>query len=89
MNVNAILQEVPSLTREDLYHYERQGYNKPRKVRKGNSRRNDYSEKDVLLVRLLHYYRQLEFWRGQSTKWAYEKALEDINSGRTSPPVFR
>lgn len=89
MNTRAVLDQVPSLVREDLYHYERQGYIKPRKGGDGKRKRNNYSERDVQLVKLLHYYRQLEFWRNKSTRWAYERALEDVNSGRTTPPVSR
>ena len=81
MNARDILERVPSITRSDLYRYEAKGYIKPTKKTIGRATRNDYSDRDAELARLIKYYEMTGSSEGRTLDKAYQMALADMGKG--------
>ena len=71
-----ILDAIPGLTRDKLSYYERMGYIKPKKSKRGTLHYASYSEKDLLLIERAYYYIN---GFGSRPSIAFEKAQGEVN----------
>lgn len=84
MYVNEILEKIPGINRSQLAWWEKVGYLKPAKVKRGKHLRRIYTEDDVVIIETaLPYYR-----KGVKTRRAFELALQDLRLRRkaAAPP---
>ena len=79
MTTGEVIAQVPGLTYARLYYFEAKGFIRPRKVSSGKVERNDYSEKDLQLIKALQHYSS----QGFPPKVAYQKAMAE----QKTPPL--
>lgn len=75
MNAGAILYEVDGLTRDKLTYFVRAGYLNPKKNERGSLSYNDFSDKDLFLVkRAWEYIKTYDM----KTKSAFKRAKNEF-----------
>ncbi len=79
MTTSEVLRKI-DIPRHKLYYLEQKGYVIPKRVPMGDLEAREYSAQDVVKVRLIWKYLR----KGLKHKTAYRKALEELNSGRSS-----
>ena len=79
MKTSEVLQRI-DIPRHKLYYLEQKGYVTPKRIPMGDLEAREYSAQDVAKVRLIWKYLK----KGFKHKAAYRKALEELNSGRSS-----
>ncbi len=75
MKTAEILKEI-DIPRHKLYYLEQKGYIKPRRIPMGDLEAREYSDEDILKIKLIWKYLK----RGFKHKTAYQKATEEMNS---------
>lgn len=75
MNAGEILERVEGLTHDKLTYFVRAGYLRPKKIKRGSLNYNDFSEKDLELVKLAWDHIQSY---GTKTSIAFEKAKAEV-----------
>lgn len=85
MRASQLMNNIPGITMDHLYNWERQGYLAPNRISVGKKQIRDYSEKDVHLLKAMWSYYQ----KGLSPKNAYRNATEEIVKSPLSafPPL--
>ena len=73
MKTSEIIHKV-NIPRHKLYYLEQKGYVSPKKVPMGDLEAREYSEQDLIKVRLIWKYLK----KGFKHKVAYEKALREL-----------
>lgn len=73
MKTADVLREV-KIPRDKLYYLENKGYIKPRRIPKGEMEVREYSQEDVVKIKLIWKYLQ----QGFKHRIAYQKALEEL-----------
>jgi len=79
MKTSEVLKKI-DIPRHKLYYLEQKGYIAPQRIPMGDLEAREYSPQDVAKVRLIWKYLK----KGFKHKAAYRKALEELNSGRSS-----
>ena len=79
MKTAEILKKV-DIPRHKLYYLEQKGYITPKRVPMGDLEAREYSEEDILKIKLIWKYLK----RGFKHKTAYQKAIEELNGSRVS-----
>ena len=77
MNAGNILQQVDGLTHDKLTYFVRPGYLNPKKIKRGSLDYNDFSEKDLFLVRRAWEYIQTYDMRIKAAFKRVENAFND------------
>ena len=86
MRASKLMSNIPGITMDHLYNWERQGYLAPNRISVGKKQIRDYSEKDVHLLKAMWSYYQ----KGLSPKNAYRNATEEIlKSPLSAFPLLR
>ena len=75
MSPSEVLDIVNGLTRDQLSYYSRMGYVNTKKVRKGKNDYNEYTPKEVAILKKAYYKIDRH---GTSPKRAFEKARKEI-----------
>lgn len=78
MKTAEILKKV-DIPRHKLYYLEQKGYISPKRIQMGDLEAREYSEEDVLKIKLIWKYLK----RGFKHKMAYQKALEEMKAVNT------
>ena len=81
MNAGNILQQVDGLTHDKLTYFVRAGYLNPKKIKRGSLDYNDFSEKDLFLVRRAWEYIKTY---DMKTKTAIKRAENEFNDPQMS-----
>jgi hypothetical protein len=82
MRASKLISNIPGITMDHLYNWERQGYLAPSRISVGKKRVRDYTEKEVLLLKAMWSYYQ----NGLSPKNAYRNAMVELSKkSRFSP----
>ncbi|HUK55942.1 MAG TPA: MerR family transcriptional regulator [Nitrospiria bacterium] len=76
MKTADILKKV-DIPRHKLYYLEQKGYINPRRVPMGDLEAREYSEEDILKIKLIWKYLK----RGFKHKTAYRKAIDEMKAG--------
>ncbi|HEY4485470.1 MAG TPA: MerR family transcriptional regulator [Nitrospiria bacterium] len=76
MKTSEILRKI-DIPRHKLYYLEQKGYIAPRRIPMGDLEAREYSEEDVLKIKLIWKYLK----RGFKHKMAFQKAVEEIKTG--------
>ena len=79
VKTSEVLRKI-DIPRHKLYYLEQKGYIAPKRIPMGDLEAREYSPQDVAKVRLIWKYLK----KGFKHKAAYRKALEELNSGRSS-----
>lgn len=79
MKTSEVLEKI-DIPRHKLYYLEQKGYISPQRIPMGDLEAREYSPQDVSKVRLIWKYLK----KGFKHKAAYRKALDELNSGRSS-----
>jgi DNA-binding transcriptional MerR regulator len=79
MMTTSELLRIVDIPRDRLYYLEHKGYISPRKVPRGELQAREYSDEEVLKVKLIWKYLQ----QGFKHRVAYAKALEEL--GQATP----
>jgi len=79
MKTAEILKKV-DIPRHKLYYLEQKGYITPKRIPMGDLESREYSEEDILKIRLIWKYLK----RGFKHKTAYQKAIEEMKAGGAS-----
>lgn len=74
MRASKLMSNIPGITMDHLYNWERQGYLAPSRIRVGKKQIRDYSEKEVHLLKTMWSYYQ----KGLSPKNAHRNATDEI-----------
>jgi len=77
MNAGKILEQVEGLTQDKLTYFVRAGYLNPKKIKRGTLQYNDFSKKDLELVKVAWDYIKAY---GTKTNVAFEKAKNELNN---------
>ncbi|MCB2141128.1 hypothetical protein KQH27_00305 [bacterium] len=75
MNAGELLKEVDGLTHDKLTYFVRAGYLQPRKIKRGSLNFNDFTLKDLKLVKIAWDYIQSY---GTKTSMAFDKAKTEL-----------
>jgi DNA-binding transcriptional MerR regulator len=82
MRASKLISNIPGITMDHLYNWERQGYLAPGRITVGKKQVRDYTEKEVYLLKAMWSYYQ----NGLSPKNAYRSATEELSKkGRIAP----
>jgi DNA-binding transcriptional MerR regulator len=73
MKTSDILEKV-KIPRHKLYYLEQKGYVTPRRIPMGDLEAREYSEEDLIKIRLIWKYLQ----KGFKHKVAYSKAVQEM-----------
>ena len=79
MKTSEILRKI-DIPRHKLYYLEQKGYIAPRRIPMGDLEAREYSEEDVLKIKLIWKYLK----RGFKHKTAHQKAVEEMKTGNGS-----
>ena len=79
MKTSEILQKI-DIPRHKLYYLEQKGYIAPKRIPMGDPEAREYSPEDVVMIQLIWKYLK----QGFKHKAAYRKALEELNSVKSS-----
>ena len=82
MKTAEILKKV-DIPRHKLYYLEQKGYITPKRIPMGDLESREYSEEDILKIRLIWKYLK----RGFKHKTAYQKANEEMKASGASVRV--
>lgn len=77
MNAGEILEQVDGLTNDKLTYFVRAGYIQPKKIKRGSLNYNNFSEKDLELVK--HAWNYIKSY-GTKTSVAFEKSKAEIEN---------
>jgi DNA-binding transcriptional MerR regulator len=85
MTTHEILKQLPGLSRDTIYYWERRGWiaSSPATARSGEASRREYSDEEFRKIQKIWKYYQ----EGLRPEKAYERALKDlkeVKSGRSS-----
>jgi hypothetical protein len=83
MRASKLMSNIPGITMDHLYNWERQGYLAPGRISVGKKRVRDYSEKELHLLKAMWFYYQ----KGLSPKNAYRTAADEISKKSPFSPV--
>jgi DNA-binding transcriptional MerR regulator len=75
MRASKLISNIPGITMDHLYNWERQGYLTPARISVGKKQIRDYSAKDAHLLKAMWSYYQ----QGLSPKNAYRNAAEELS----------
>ena len=75
MKTAEILKKV-DIPRHKLYYLEQKGYIAPKRIPMGDLESREYSEEDILKIKLIWKYLK----RGFKHKTAYQKAIEEMKA---------
>ncbi len=75
MKTAEILKKI-DIPRHKLYYLEQKGYIAPKRIPMGDLESREYSEDDILKIKLIWKYLK----RGFKHKMAYQKALEEMKA---------
>lgn len=78
MKTSQILEQI-GIPRHKLYYLEQKGYISPERIPMGDLEAREYGKADVEKIRLIWKYLK----KGFKHKAAYQKALEELDGGRT------
>ncbi len=78
MKTSQILEQI-GIPRHKLYYLEQKGYIAPERIPMGDLEAREYGKADVEKIRLIWKYLK----KGFKHKAAYQKALEELDGGRT------
>lgn len=76
MNAGEMLEKVDGLTHDKLTYFVRAGYLKPKKIKRGSLHYNEFSDKDLQLVKVAWDYIKAY---GTKTSIAFEKAKAETD----------
>lgn len=71
-----------AIPRHKLYYLEQKGYINPKRIPMGDLQAREYSEEDILKVRLIWKYLK----RGFKHKAAYQKAIKEMKARPVGSP---
>jgi len=72
----AEILKIIDIPRHKLYYLEQKGYISPKRIPMGDLEAREYSEEDILKIKLIWKYLK----RGFKHKMAYQKAIEELKS---------
>ena len=75
MKTAEVLNHI-DIPRHKLYYLEQKGYVSPKRIPMGDLEAREYTEEDVIRIKLIWKYLQTGF----KHKIAYQKAMEDLRS---------
>jgi DNA-binding transcriptional MerR regulator len=78
MKTAEILKKI-DIPRHKLYYLEQKGYIAPKRIPMGDLEAREYSEEDILKIKLIWKYLK----RGFKHKMAYQKAIEEMKAGNS------
>lgn len=81
MKTSEVLRRI-AIPRHKLYYLEQKGYINPKRIPMGDLEAREYSEEDILKVRLI--WKHLN--RGFNHKTAYQKAIEEMKAQPVGSP---
>lgn len=85
MRATELMTNIPGITVDHLHNWERQGYLAPSRIKVGKKQIRDYSEQEVVFIRVMWFY----YRKGLSPKNAYRNAKEEVSHGSPSAsPLF-
>jgi hypothetical protein len=81
MNAGEVIQEVGGLTHDRLTYFVRAGYVRPRKTKRGSLYYNNFSRKDVEIIKTAwHYISTFDM----KTRSAFERAKREYEEPQLS-----
>jgi DNA-binding transcriptional MerR regulator len=78
MKTAEILKKI-DIPRHKLYYLEQKGYISPKRIPMGDLEAREYSEEDILKIKLIWKYLK----RGFKHKMAYHKTIEEMKASGT------
>ncbi len=79
MKTSEIISKI-DIPRHKLYYLEQKGYVRPKRIPMGDLESREFSKQDFERVKMIWKYLR----RGFKHKAAYQMALEELRTGRTS-----
>jgi len=83
MNAGEIIQQAEGLTHDKLTYFVRAGYVQPEKIKRGSLLYNEYSQKDLDLIKIAWDYIKTY---DMKTRSAFQRALTQLEDAQMSLP---